>query len=57
MQRTLEDAGEANALKPIRRYLRRELGLSKDQVEVDGYWKKGDANLDHHPGELAEEDE
>lgn len=44
-------AGEANAMKPIRRYLRRELGLPKQQVDVDGYWKKGTANLDHHSNE------
>lgn len=50
-------AGEANALKPIRRYLRRELGLPKEQVDVDGYWKKGIANLDHHSGELTDDDE
>lgn len=41
-------AGEANALKPIRRHLRRELLLDKEQVDVDGYWKRGVANLDHH---------
>ncbi|MEZ5085664.1 MAG: SIP domain-containing protein [Tessaracoccus sp.] len=48
---------EANAMKPIRRYLRRELGLPKQQVDVDGYWKKGTANLDHHSNELADDDE
>ncbi|AXK46056.1 siderophore-interacting protein [Brachybacterium saurashtrense] len=41
-------AGEATALTPIRRYLRRELGLPKEQVDVDGYWKRGVSNLDHH---------
>lgn len=41
-------AGEAGALVPIRRYLRRELGLGKDQVDVDGYWKRGITNRDHH---------
>lgn len=50
-------AGEAGAMKPIRRYLRRELGLEKKQVDVDGYWKRGTANLDHHSDELADEDE
>lgn len=44
-------------MKPIRRYLRRELGLPKQQVDVDGYWKKGTANLDHHSNELADDDE
>ncbi|MCX5210036.1 siderophore-interacting protein [Kitasatospora sp. NBC_00240] len=41
-------AGEANTLKPIRRHLRTERGLGKDQVDVDGYWKRGVANHDHH---------
>ncbi|MFW0794709.1 siderophore-interacting protein [Gordonia sp. CPCC 205515] len=41
-------AGEANSLKPIRRYLRRELGLPKERVKVDGYWRSGTVNLDHH---------
>jgi len=41
-------AGEAGSLIPLRRYLRRELGLPKEQVDVHGYWKKGEANLDHH---------
>lgn len=50
-------AGEATALKPIRRYLRRELGFRKEQVDVDGYWKKGTANLDHHSDELAEDED
>jgi NADPH-dependent ferric siderophore reductase len=40
--------GEANSLKPIRRHLRRERGLLKEQVDVDGYWKRGVANHDHH---------
>ncbi|AWB89423.1 siderophore-interacting protein [Salinibacterium hongtaonis] len=41
-------AGEAGALVPIRRYLRRELGLPASQVKVDGYWKSGEAGRDHH---------
>lgn len=41
-------AGEATALIPLRRYLRRELGLSKDQVDAQGYWKRGIIALDHH---------
>lgn len=41
-------AGEAGAMTPLRRYLRRELGLTKQQVDAHGYWKKGEANLDHH---------
>lgn len=41
-------AGEATSLVPIRRYLRRELGLPAAQVKVDGYWKGGEAGRDHH---------
>ncbi len=41
-------AGEANTLIPLRRYLRRELGLSKAQADVHGYWKLGEVALDHH---------
>ncbi|MDQ7992044.1 MAG: siderophore-interacting protein [Propionicimonas sp.] len=41
-------AGEATLVKPVRRYLRRELGLPPDRVDVDGYWKRGTVNLDHH---------
>ncbi|WP_245569696.1 siderophore-interacting protein [Gordonia shandongensis] len=45
-------AGEADSLKSPRRYLRRELGLPKEQVKVDGYWRRGTVNLDHHdPGD------
>ncbi len=41
-------AGEASSLIPLRRHLRRELGLPKAQVDAHGYWKRGEANLDHH---------
>lgn len=41
-------AGEATSLIPLRRYLRRELGLPKEQVDAHGYWKSGESNLDHH---------
>jgi NADPH-dependent ferric siderophore reductase len=40
-------AGEAGAMRPVRRHLR-ERGLPKDWVDVDGYWKRGVANHDHH---------
>ncbi len=51
-------AGEAGALKPIRAYFRRELGMAPQQVEVKGYWKLGVAGLDHHSPEAtgAEDD-
>ena len=41
-------AGEATTLAPLRRYLRRELGLPADQVSANGYWKRGIVNFDHH---------
>ncbi|GGX88669.1 siderophore-interacting protein [Streptomyces hiroshimensis] len=47
-------AGEAGTLKPIRRYLRRDLGMAKEQVDIDGYWKRGVENHDHHSDEEHE---
>lgn len=41
-------AGEAGALIPWRRHLRRERGLAKEQVAADGYWKRGEVDRDHH---------
>ncbi|HMR48075.1 MAG TPA: siderophore-interacting protein [Arachnia sp.] len=41
-------AGEAGMMKPIRRWLRREVGMPKRQLAVDGYWKRGTADFDHH---------
>ncbi|MCU1571326.1 MAG: siderophore-interacting protein [Naasia sp.] len=41
-------AGEASALVPARRHLRREAGLDKHRAKVDGYWRIGVAGLDHH---------
>ena len=46
------NAGEAGALKPIRDYFRVELALPKERVTVDGYWKRGVADLDHHSIDL-----
>ncbi|WP_150462452.1 siderophore-interacting protein [Nesterenkonia ebinurensis] len=48
-------AGEAGAMKPIRRYLRRELDLPKRQLAVDGYWKRGVADHDHHTNTFDDE--
>lgn len=41
-------AGEATALAPVRRHLRRGLGLPAEQVSASGYWRRGVVNLDHH---------
>ncbi|BCY08468.1 siderophore-interacting protein [Actinoplanes sp. L3-i22] len=43
-------AGEATGLKPIRRHIRSR-GLNRDWTEIDGYWKRGVVNLDHHEDE------
>ncbi|WP_433206331.1 siderophore-interacting protein [Dactylosporangium sp. CS-047395] len=43
-------AGEAGGLKPIRRHIR-ATGLNRKWTEIDGYWKRGVVNLDHHEGE------
>lgn len=48
-------AGEAGSLKPIRDYFRLELALPKERVVVDGYWKRGLSNLDHHSINLNED--
>lgn len=45
-------AGEADSLKPLRRALKAR-GLHRDRYEVDGYWRQGTANLDHH---IADDD-
>lgn len=41
-------AGEASALVPLRRHLRRTLGLPAEQVALSGYWKRGTSGFDHH---------
>jgi NADPH-dependent ferric siderophore reductase len=40
--------GEATSLRPVRRHLRGHLGMEPAQVDVSGYWKKGEAGHDHH---------
>jgi NADPH-dependent ferric siderophore reductase len=41
-------AGEAGALIPVRRWLKTEAGLPKQNLSLHGYWKHGTAGLDHH---------
>jgi NADPH-dependent ferric siderophore reductase len=41
-------AGEAASLVPVRRHLRRTLGLSAAQAQVSGYWRRGVEAFDHH---------
>ncbi len=40
--------GEATTLVPVRRWLRRELALPAASVEVQGYWRRGVRDFDHH---------
>ncbi|WP_018685479.1 siderophore-interacting protein [Actinokineospora enzanensis] len=39
-------AGEAGAIKPLRRWVRDELGLDKADHDITGYWKRGVADFD-----------
>lgn len=41
-------AGEASGLVPVRRHLRRTLGLPPAQAQVSGYWRRGVEAFDHH---------
>jgi NADPH-dependent ferric siderophore reductase len=41
-------AGEASTLVPVRRHFKYDLGLGPDQLSVQGYWKRGITNRDHH---------
>jgi NADPH-dependent ferric siderophore reductase len=41
-------AGEATSLIPVRRFLRRDLGIDRADMKVDGYWRRGVAGADHH---------
>lgn len=40
--------GEAGSLVPVRRLLRRTWALPPYQAEVQGYWRRGVADFDHH---------
>ncbi|MFH8791174.1 siderophore-interacting protein [Streptomyces sp. NPDC017941] len=39
-------AGEAGQIKPLRRWVRDELGLGKADHDITGYWKRGVADFD-----------
>lgn len=47
-------AGEAGTLAPIRRWLRREKELSKEQCEVTGYWRQQDVVASADDAELPD---
>jgi NADPH-dependent ferric siderophore reductase len=40
--------GEANSLRPVRRYLLNEAGHPREWASFDGHWKRGVINHDHH---------
>ncbi|MEV6161421.1 siderophore-interacting protein [Streptomyces sp. NPDC052052] len=50
-------AGEAMTIAPIRRYLRRDLALPKEDIEVTGYWRlpPGAAVKARQPADRAEQ--
>jgi NADPH-dependent ferric siderophore reductase len=39
-------AGEATTLKPLRRWIKNDLGLGPEDSDVTGYWKRGVADFD-----------
>jgi NADPH-dependent ferric siderophore reductase len=41
-------AGEAGALRPVRRMLRARPDVCPRHLDVDGYWRRGVVNHDHH---------
>jgi NADPH-dependent ferric siderophore reductase len=41
-------AGESTVLVPVRRWLKGDLGLPKQNLSLHGYWRSGEAGLDHH---------
>jgi len=41
-------AGEASSLVPVRRHVRRTLGLPPAQAQFSGYWRRGVEAFDHH---------
>jgi len=49
-------AGEAGAIKPLRRWVRDERGLGKDQSSITGYWKRGHADTHEHMDDDEDED-
>lgn len=51
-------AGETSAIKPLRRWLRDELGLGAQDRDVTGYWKRGVVDFDDHgDGDDHDDDE
>ncbi len=49
-------AGEAGSIKPLRRWVRDDLGLGKDHSSITGYWKRGLADTHEHLDDDEDED-
>lgn len=49
-------AGEAGAIKPLRRWVRDELKLTKEHSSITGYWKRGHADTHEHLDDDDEDD-
>lgn len=41
-------AGESTRLIPLRRWLRHDTEMNRSAIAIQGYWKRGVADLDHH---------
>lgn len=41
-------AGEASAMQHVRRHVLNEWGMARSCVHIDGYWRAGTADHDHH---------
>lgn len=41
-------AGEASAMRDVRRYLLNEREIPREYFKMTGHWKKGQSNFDHH---------
>ena len=50
-------AGEATSLTPIRRWLRDEKGVPKENLDVVGYWRRGDDQPDATDASAADDEE
>jgi len=49
-------AGEAGAIKPLRRWVRDDLGIGKEHSSITGYWKRGLADTHEHLDDDDDED-
>lgn len=50
-------AGEAASIKPLRRWVRDELHLTKHHSSITGYWKRGVADVHEHLDDDEDEDD